>query len=117
MQRVGVLLFGNGDLAVSGTCDITAKSIVTGGGNIHLSQRPPANTTLAVDQGGSFPSSAYVLVSGLAAGENLLGASFGEKGPVFVRGDRWVDAKHYIVDASPLGWTTAIWDFSRQKPA
>ena len=22
-----------------------------------------------------------------------------------------MDAKHYIVDASPLGWTTAIWDF------
>ena len=38
------------------------ESIVTGGGNIHLSQRPPAITALAVDQGGSFPSSAYVLV-------------------------------------------------------
>ena len=100
VDATGSVSFFSGTVTLqsSGTCDITAKSIVTGGGNIHLSQRPPANTTLAVDQGGSFPSSAYVLVSGLAAGENLLGASFGEKGPVFVRGDRWVDAKHYIVD-------------------
>lgn len=100
VDATGSVSFFSGTVTLqsSGTCDITAKSIVTGGGNIHLSQRPPVNTTLAVDQGGSFPSSAYVLVSGLAAGENLLGASFGEKGPVFVRGDRWVDAKHYIVD-------------------